>query len=80
MYMWVGQVPVNSGTCSYMQRRYDRRGAAQAISLCNDVGRGRNVIAEAKASQNSYPPTHNVIAEANCLSCTTPVVPPLSYM
>ncbi len=51
------------------QRRYDRRGAAQAISTDYSqqkhttwAGRGRIIIAQSKA---------------NCLSCTAPVVPPL---
>ncbi len=37
----------------------------QLASLCNDT---------------NYPPTHNVIAEANCVSCTAPVVPPPSNL
>ena len=39
------------------QRRYDRRGAAQAISLCNNFGRGRII--------KINPPTPNVFAEFN---------------
>ncbi len=53
--------------CNYIlppiyQRRYDRRGAAQAISLW---------------LSNNYLPTAYLFAEAICLSYTAPVGPPI---
>ncbi len=55
------------------QRRYDSRGAAQAISLCNDVGCGRKISLIIRP----HPTSLQSLIKANCLSCTAPVVPPL---